>query len=286
MSPALQVPQVGGLLTNERGEYRRSPLPIGLYAVVYEMQGFQPVRREGVRLAVGFVATLNQVLSLIICDRNGHSLGHLAAGRRDKRDDQRRPVVGRIGALPATRDGWPVFLAQVPGLRTNLDVGHSSLTYGVQIRAAGQSGQSWPMLDGVLFSTSNPGNDAGAHIDFNVIELSRVQTVGVPPNAGSGICGLGHENRAATKSRRTLAYGSGTSLEASNINDELRSQGLPEAAAPRPWASGTAGGRMIRDKLWFFMGIRQQGYNLELLNAFHDDGRPVFDPDTAAVPKR
>ena len=61
--PALQVPQVD-TVTNDRGEYRLSPLPIGTYIVTYELPGFQTVRREGVRLSVGFVATLDQVMSL------------------------------------------------------------------------------------------------------------------------------------------------------------------------------------------------------------------------------
>ena len=41
--PALQVPQVD-TVTNERGEYRLSPLPIGTYTVTYELPGFQTVR--------------------------------------------------------------------------------------------------------------------------------------------------------------------------------------------------------------------------------------------------
>ncbi len=61
--PALQVPQVE-TVTNERGEYRLGPLPVGTYTVTYELQGFQNVKRDGVRLAVGFVATLDQVMSV------------------------------------------------------------------------------------------------------------------------------------------------------------------------------------------------------------------------------
>src|SRR6266850_5191393 len=48
-SPALQVPQVSDV-TNQQGEYRLTPLPIGTYAVVYTIQGFQTIRREEVRL--------------------------------------------------------------------------------------------------------------------------------------------------------------------------------------------------------------------------------------------
>src|SRR5918994_6987982 len=48
-SPALQVPQVSDI-TNERGEYRLTQLPIGTYAVQYELQGFGALRREEIRL--------------------------------------------------------------------------------------------------------------------------------------------------------------------------------------------------------------------------------------------
>ena len=43
--PALQVPQLTAV-TNEVGEYRLAPLPIGVYEVAFEVAGFQPVRRR------------------------------------------------------------------------------------------------------------------------------------------------------------------------------------------------------------------------------------------------
>ena len=57
-SPALQVPQVVAV-TNERGEYRLSPLPIGTYVVEYTLEGFQPVRQEQLRLTIGFQAQMD-----------------------------------------------------------------------------------------------------------------------------------------------------------------------------------------------------------------------------------
>ena len=47
-SPALLVPQVMGL-TNELGEYRVSPLPIGVYELAFELSGFQPARRQEIQ---------------------------------------------------------------------------------------------------------------------------------------------------------------------------------------------------------------------------------------------
>ena len=62
-SPALQVPQVTAV-TNEVGEYRLAPLPIGVFEVVFELAGFQPARRESVRLTVGFTARIDVGLKL------------------------------------------------------------------------------------------------------------------------------------------------------------------------------------------------------------------------------
>src|SRR5262245_58504478 len=42
--PALQVPEVSAV-TDERGEYRIIPLPIGTYTVDYDLAGFQGHRQ-------------------------------------------------------------------------------------------------------------------------------------------------------------------------------------------------------------------------------------------------
>jgi hypothetical protein len=62
-SPALQVPSVTAV-SDERGDYRLSPLPIGRYTVTFELTGFQNLRREGVRLTVGFVARVDSVMNV------------------------------------------------------------------------------------------------------------------------------------------------------------------------------------------------------------------------------
>ena len=47
-SPALQVPSVTAV-TDENGEYRLTPLPIGIYTVEYQLSGFQTLRHDGIR---------------------------------------------------------------------------------------------------------------------------------------------------------------------------------------------------------------------------------------------
>src|SRR5688572_10321257 len=139
--PALQVPRVE-TVTNERGEYRLSPLPIGTYTISYELSGFQSVRREGLRLAVGFVATVDQVMSL------GTVSETITVSGASPLVDVTNPATSvdlsseALEVLPTTRDGLKAFMGQVPGMRTNLDVGASSMTDTIVIRAYGQQGRS------------------------------------------------------------------------------------------------------------------------------------------------
>ena len=57
-SPALQVPQMTSV-TNELGEYRLAPLPVGLFELTYDLSGFRPAQRQAVRLTVGFTARVD-----------------------------------------------------------------------------------------------------------------------------------------------------------------------------------------------------------------------------------
>ncbi len=276
--PALQVPQVE-TVTNERGEYRLSPLPTGVYTVTFELNGFQTVKRDGVRLAVGFTATIDQSLGL------GTVQETVTVSGQSPLVDVTNPSTSvdlsseGLELLPTTRDGLKAFMAQVPGMRTNLDVGASSMTDTIQIRAFGQQGAPWQMLEGIMFASSGGNGVQGAHVDFNAIESTRLQTVGSSaemPRRGQFIDSVA-KSGGNDFHGELVAYGSSDSLEAVNVTDELRAAGV--RGVPKlhgMWdLSGAVGGRVIRNKLWFFGSFRQEGYNREILNAFNPDGTPM-----------
>jgi hypothetical protein len=62
-SPALQVREVS-TVTDGNGEYRLSPLPVGLYEVAYTLQGFNSLKRDEIRLGGGFVAKIDVTMSV------------------------------------------------------------------------------------------------------------------------------------------------------------------------------------------------------------------------------
>jgi hypothetical protein len=60
-SPAL-AGKVRTVTTDGKGQYRVDNLPAGTYSVVFTLQGFATLKREGLEMADTFTATLNAVL--------------------------------------------------------------------------------------------------------------------------------------------------------------------------------------------------------------------------------
>ncbi len=278
--PALQVPQLEAV-TNERGEYRLSPLPPGVFTITFELSGFQTVKRESLRIALGFTATVDQALGL------GTVQETVTVSGQSPLVDVTNPATSvdmsseSLEILPTNRDGLKAFMGTMPGVRTNLDVGASSMSDTVQFRSYGQSGQSWQMLEGIMFSTPNAGGANGSHVDFNALDSTRVQTVG----SSAEMPRRGIMLDAVMKSGGNqfhgefVAYGSSGALESKNLSDELKAQGV--VATPelhKLWdISASAGGRIIPNKLWFFAAVRRTGFDREIFDAFYTDGTPMLN---------
>jgi len=276
-SPALQVPSVTSV-SDERGEYRLSPLPIGVYIVLFELPGFQSVRREGVRLTVGFAARVDAEMNVGAVSETITVSGASPLVDTTSTATSTELTREQLEVLPTSRDGFHAFLNQVPGVRTNLDVGSSGLGDTVVFRAYGQDGSPWQMLEGVLASAPTATGAQGSHVDFNAIDGTRVQTVGSNaemPRRGllvdSVIKSGGNDFHGSA-----VAYGSNSKLEGNNIDDTLAAAGIRKAALHKVQDfSGTVGGRIVRNKLWFFGGARYQNVTRDILDAFDPDGTPI-----------
>src|SRR5436190_24184061 len=61
-SPSMQG--VRTAVTDEEGTYRFPAIPPGEYKITYELAGFSTVVREGIRVGLGFTATVNTELKV------------------------------------------------------------------------------------------------------------------------------------------------------------------------------------------------------------------------------
>ena len=75
-------------------------------------------------------------------------------------------------------------------------------------------------------------------------------------------------------------YGANSHLESNNVDDALRAQGIRGSPKLHHQAelNGNLGGRIVRNKLWFFAGGSTKSYDRDILDAFNLDGTPVVLP--------
>ena len=176
-SPSLQVPEVTAV-TDERGEYRLTPLPIGTYEVTYELTGFQTVRREGLRLTSGFTAKVDITLGLGGLQESVTVSGASPVVDVTATSTSTRLTAEMLETTPTGRVGFFALLQQAPGVRNAIDIGGSSANANaLTFRSFGQSGEAWQTLEGILTASAKTGQ-SGNYFDYASVEEARVQTVG------------------------------------------------------------------------------------------------------------
>jgi hypothetical protein len=156
-SPSLQVPQVLAV-TDERGEYRLTPLPIGTYEVTYELPGFQSIRREGLRLTSGFTAKVDSVMVLGGLQESVTVAGASPVVDVTATSTSTRLTTEMLETIPTGRVGFFALLQQAPGVRNTIDIGgNSANANAITFRSFGPAGEAWQSLEGILTASAKTG---------------------------------------------------------------------------------------------------------------------------------
>jgi len=264
--PALQVPEMTSV-TDARGEYRLTPLPIGVYSLQYELSGFSSLRLEGIKLTSGFVAKLDQVMKI-----GAMSESITVSGQSPLVDVTQASTATALQAdslelIPSGTNGIVGFLAQVPGARTNIDVGGSSITDTNIFTANGQTGESWQLLEGVFAATA-VNSASGTHYDFNAVEEGRFQTSGNNVETPKRGMAVNLVMKSGGNSFHGMGEYSGTNFhfQSDNIGPELKAQGVVSRPKliTRKDGGGNLGGKLIENKLWFFADLRYRQIKNEI----------------------
>src|SRR5262245_37436836 len=121
-SPALQVPSVTDV-TNERGEYRLTPLPVGTYAIEYALQGFQTVRQEGLRLEIGLQVKLDKALKVGSLAESIVVRGESPVVDVTATSTSTQFTRETLELTPTSRNGIISLGAQAPGVVGRIDIG-------------------------------------------------------------------------------------------------------------------------------------------------------------------
>src|SRR6266852_1881024 len=228
--PALQIPSVVAV-SDQRGEYRLTPLPIGTYTVEYTLPGFQTVRREGIRLTVGFTAKIDIGLKVGSVAETITVSG--ATPVVDVRSTTATTQLTRetIELLPSSRNGIVSILAQAPGVRTLRDIGGSSLNTVPTYRVFGQTAEPYATLEGVETSSLQAAGGQANYWDYSAIDEASVRTLGNSaevPTRGVNLTAL-------VKSGGNDFHGGG---QVNATNDRFQSNNIDSALAAQGIKSG------------------------------------------------
>lgn len=234
--------------TNEEGAFRVPLLPVGVYSVTAELQGFQKIKRENIEVTLGGTITLT--IEMVPAKVEEEVVVTAAS-----------PVVDVKTSSVAN-----VFKSD---LLLSLPIGRAlanivTLTPGVVSAAnvrGGTAANTIYQVDG-LYANDPDNAQLGVNLDFNLMEEVNVITGGMP--AEVGISSGGFVN-VVTKSGGNkfsglldFRYTDDSMSKPVITEDHLRALGLgrPTVDLYNYNISGSFGGPIIKDKLWFYANGR------------------------------
>ncbi len=253
-SPALQVPSLVQV-SNERGEYAVPDLGPGTYRVSYELPGFATLVREGVVLTTGFTARIDISMQVATLAETITVSG--ASPVVDVTTTRGGATVSKelLAAIPSNGNFRDTML-MVGGMQAN----NAPMTGQVTAAAIGFNGVSYgaglgeQVAEGMKRLTFAPAN-------FSAYEEVDVKTFGNTAdvdNTGAVLQMVVKSGGNQFHGRYNAQY-QNDSLESANLDDRLRSQGLRTSDSINYYGdfTGDLGGRIIRDKLWFYANARK-----------------------------
>lgn len=256
-SPALQVPSITAVSSAD-GSYRFLDLPAGMYTARYELSGFRVSVRNGIGLAVGFIATINVALEI-----GGLQESVTVSGASPVVDVTNTRVastltVDQISTIPNGRR--PADIAMMtPGMMLNTIPNSSSLGQGSFANNVTSGG-----LSNYIIATDGVEHNNGG---IRTPDLANVQEINVVQSGGTAeVAQAGTYVNVVSKSGGNEFHGryaeifAHHALESSNLDAALISQNLTSLNTTRYFndLNGDLGGRIIRDRLWFYTSIRDR----------------------------
>jgi hypothetical protein len=276
-SPSLQVREVSDV-TNAQGEYRITPLPIGTYTVTYSLDGFQTMRQENLRLEIGVQARMDITLKVGALEETVTVSGVAPVVDVSQTSASTQFTRETLELTPTSRNGAISLMVQAPGVRApgRLDVGGGSVGDTPEFRTFGQPTESYMQMEGIVTSDTRIGSQGGNYFDYNSMEEAKVQSISNGPDVPSRGAAL----TMILKSGGNEFHGSGTyaytshRFESNNITDSLRAVGITSGNPldSRSDQGADIGGRIIRDKLWFYGAARYRPQRILQLGGFKPDG--------------
>ena len=262
-SPAL-IEKVRSVVADASGLYRIVDLRPGTYSVTATLPGFTTVKREGIELSGSFVATVNLDLKVGSLEETITVTGESPVV--DVQSARQQQIIDRdaLAAIPSSRNVAGIQ-AIIPGMATNGDSGglNGTMQGGASAIHGGRTNDSRIYADGINMGWAGSSGGGG-----NMPQVAAAQEVVMTISGGlaeaetSGVIFNAVPREGSNRFTGQGNFsGSNSSLQGSNYTQALQDAGLraPFELINVYDVSAMYGGRIKRDKLWFYGVYRQVG---------------------------
>jgi hypothetical protein len=272
-SPAL-IEKTRSAISDGTGLYRIQDLPAGTYTVRFTLAGWTPFEQANVVLTGSFTATINA--SLIVGPLSDaitvtgevpvvdvHSAGHEVT------------LAGEVVRSVPTVRSYNALVVLVPGVVTNVNdtvTGTSTTAFPIH---GGRTNEGRLTLDGLNIGSPPSGNGPTSYVvDVgNAEEVTFTTTAAQGESETSGlVMNIAPKSGGNTMHSSFFASGTGARLQSSNLTQALTDQGVT-AATPITGVydiAGTAGGPILKDRLWYFVNAHVGGSTKESPNVYYN----------------
>lgn len=273
-SPAL-IEKSRTVVSDGTGQYRITDLPPGTYALTFSLQGFTTVIREGLAVSGSGVLPVNVEMRVGALQETITVSGE--SPLVDTQSVRRETVLNAetLSTLPATR-GYGAALAAVPALNIGGVAGAGATTAPTTPQMmfftahGGASGEGRVMTNGLTVAAPFGGGGV-SDVTYDTANAEEMQVLisGGLGEAETGGPSINIIPKAGGNQFRGSGFysTSGDWATSNNVDDRLRSFGITQPPTLRTnWdASGSLGGPIKRDRLWFFGNVRGWG-NASVVN--------------------
>jgi hypothetical protein len=277
-SPVL-IEKSRSAVTDGDGRYSIVSLRPGTYDITFTLTGFSTFKRDGIIVPADTTVPVNADLRVGSLEETVTVSGESPVV--DVQNTARQQVMTRdlMDTIPSARNIQSVG-SLVPGIRLNIpDVGGSQQTEQTYMASHGNTElHTTILLDGMPAQTNLSDGAVQNYIDNALIAEATYQTSGVSAETSAG----GVRLNLIPKDGGNVLHGSGFfagssdnwHLQSTNLDDTLRARGLPTGARVDHLNdfNGSAGGPVLKDRLWWFASLRHQGTFVDIPNTFNNDG--------------
>jgi carboxypeptidase family protein len=258
-STALQLRE-RAVVTGSDGEYQHRSLPLGTYAVKFELTGFQTIVREGIQLSAGFEARIDATLKL-----SNVQEAVTVSGASPVIDVTTTTISSNLSrdlldAIPTSKSLGEA-IAMAPGVRYSgaIDVGGNRTGQFANGGTNFGSSQQSPFLEGINTRLFEGGSMA--YLDQRSLDEIQVTAVGSSAEfATPGVAWTGVVKSGGNDFHGLISYdGQDHSLQSTNVDQALIDQGISPSGNSIDYYwdfTGQLGGRIVKDQLWFFAAYR------------------------------